>query len=97
MSLGLFDLTARADYASFSIVAAMGIVRFQQISNHLVSNKGPLEGVHRSLRSGLIKKWMKVVLDLNGLLCVIEDSKSKGPDKECNHCRSHGLSQLVPR
>ena len=46
MSLGLFDLSARAHYASFSIVPAMGVVCFQQISNHLVSGKGPLEGVH---------------------------------------------------
>ena len=38
---------------------------------------------------------MNVILDLNGLLCVIEDSKSKGPGKECNHCWSHGLSRLA--
>ena len=68
----LFDLTARTHYASFSIVAAMGVIRFQQISNDLVSDKGPLEGVHWSLRSGLTEKWMNVILDLNGLLCVIE-------------------------
>ena len=73
MSSGLINLMARAHYASFSIVAAMGVVHFQQISNHLVSNKGPLEGVLRSLRSRLTEKWMNVVLDLNGLLCV------KGP------------------
>ena len=97
MSSGLIDLTVHAHYASFLIVAAMGVVRFQQISNHLVSDKGPLEGVLRSLRSRLTEKWMNVVLDLNGLLCVIEDSKSKGPGKECNHCWSHGLSRLAPR
>ena len=97
MSLGLIDLTAHAYYASFSIVAAMGVVRFQQISNHLVSDKGPLEGVLWSLRSGLTEKWMNVVLDLNGLLCVIEDLKSKDLGKECNHYWSHGLSRLAPR
>ena len=97
MSSGLFDLSARAHYASFSIVLAMGVVRFQQISNHLVFGKGPLEGVHRSLRSGLMEKWMNVVLDLNGLLCVTEDWKSKGPGKIFIHCLSHILSRLAPR
>ena len=87
ISSALFDLTVRAQYASLSIVAGMAVF----------SDFGPLEGVHRSLRSGLTEKWMIVVLDLNGLLCVTEDSKSKGPGKECNHCRSHGLSRLAPR
>ena len=97
MLLGLFDLTVRAQYASFSIVAAMAVVRFWQISNHLVSDKGPLEGVHRSLRSGLTEKWMNDVLDLNGLLCVTEDWKSEGPGKIYIHYRSHILSRLAPR
>ena len=97
MSSGLINLTVRAYYASFSIVAAMDVNRFQQISNHLVPDKGPLEGVFQSLRYELMEKWMNLVLDLNGLLCVIEDSKSKGPGKDCNHNRSHGLSRLAPR
>ena len=63
------------------------------MSDHLVSNKGPLEGVHRSLRSELTEKWMNVVLDLNGLLCVTENWKSKGPGKVYNHI----LSRLAPR
>ena len=44
-----------------------------------------------------MEKWMNVVLDLNGLQCVTEDMKSKGPGKECNHYRSHRLSRLAPR
>ena len=97
MSSGLFDLTVCAQYASFSIVAAMAVVRFWQISNYLVFDKGPLEEVHRSLRSELTEKWMNVVLDLNGLLCVTEDWKSEGPGKIYIHCRSHILSRLEPR
>ena len=97
MSSGLFDLMVRAQYGSFSIVAAMAVIRFWQISNHLVSDKGPLEGVHRSLRSELMEKWMNVVLDLNGLLCVTEDWKSEGPGKIYIHCRSNILSRLAPR
>ena len=97
MSSSLFNLMAHAYYASFSIVLAMGVVRFEQISNHLVSGKGPLEGVHRSLRSKLTEKWMNVVLDLNGLLCVTEDWKSKGLGEIFIHCQSHILSRLAPR
>ena len=66
-------------------------------SDHLVFDKGPLEEVRRTLRSGLTEMWMNVVLDLNGLLYVTEDSKSKGPSKEYNHCPSHVLSGMAPR
>ena len=48
-----------------------------QGSDLVVSGKGPSEGVHRSLRSGMAGKWLNVVLDLNGILCVTEDWKSK--------------------
>ena len=44
-----------------------------------------------------MEKWMNVVLDLIGLLCVTEDLKSKGLGKDCNHCPSHVLSRLAPR
>ena len=44
-----------------------------------------------------MEKSMNVVLDLNGLLCVIENSKSKGPGKEYNHYPSHGLLRMAPR
>ena len=97
ISSGLFNLTARAQYTCFSIVAGMAVVRFLAGSDHLVSDKGPLEEVRRSLRSALTEKWMNVVLDLNGLLYVTEDSKSKGPGKEFNHCSSHVLSGMAPR
>ena len=97
ISSGLFNLTARAQYTCFSIVVGMAVVHFLVGSDHLVSDKGPLEEVRRSLRSGLTEKWMNVILDLNGLLCVTEDSKSKGPGKEYNHCPSHVLSGMAPR
>ena len=33
----------------------------------------------------MVEKWMNVVLDLNGILCVCEDWKSKGSNKQFNH------------
>ena len=44
-----------------------------------------------------MEKWMNVVMDLNGLLCVTEDSKSEGPGKEYNHYPSHVLLGMAPR
>ena len=75
MSSALFDLSMHAQCASLSIVAGMAVFCLLAGFDHLVFDFGPLEGVHRSLRSGLTEKWMNVVLDLNGLLCVTEDSK----------------------
>jgi len=37
-----------------------------------------LEEVKRPLRSRVAQKWLNVVLDLNEILCVYEDIKSKG-------------------
>ena len=33
----------------------------------------------------MVKKWLNVILDLNGILCVCEDRKSKGLIKQFNH------------
>ena len=52
ISSGLFNLSARAQCTCLSIVAGMAVVRFLAGSDHLVFDKGPLEGVRRSLRSG---------------------------------------------
>ena len=41
-----------------------------------------------------MEKWMNVVLDLNGLLCVTEDWKSKGPGKVYNPLSEPNLATI---
>lgn len=47
-------------------------------------HQGAPEGIRRSLRSGATLKWINVVLDLNGILCVSEDWKSQGSRLQFN-------------
>ena len=47
-----------------------------QVSDPPTPGEGASEDPGRSLRSRMDEKWLNVVLDLNGILCVCEDWKS---------------------
>nr|PNR25991.1 hypothetical protein PHYPA_031238 [Physcomitrium patens] len=53
----------------------------QKVSDPPVRSEGPLEDLGRPLRSRAVDKWLNVVLDLNGILCVCEDWKSNRSTK----------------
>ena len=55
-----------------------------QVSKPLVRSEGASEDLGRSLRSTAVRKWLNVVLDLNGILCVCEDWKSNKSTKQYN-------------
>nr|PNR63283.1 hypothetical protein PHYPA_001708 [Physcomitrium patens] len=54
----------------------------QKVSDPPVRSEGPLEDLGRPLRSRAVDKWLNVVLDLNGILCVCENWKSNRSTKQ---------------
>nr|PNR52963.1 hypothetical protein PHYPA_009338 [Physcomitrium patens] len=54
----------------------------QKVSDPPVRSEGPLEDLGRPLKSRAVDKWLNVVLDLNGILCVCEDWKSNRSTKQ---------------
>nr|PNR26859.1 hypothetical protein PHYPA_030340 [Physcomitrium patens] len=54
----------------------------QKVSDPPVRSEGPLEDLGRPLRSRAVDKWLNIVLDLNGILCVCEDWKSNRSTKQ---------------
>ena len=64
-----------------------------QVSEPLVRSEGASEDLGRSLRSTAVRKWLNVVLDLNGILCVYEDWKSNKSTKQYNDsCAPHSAT-----
>ena len=43
----------------------------------------------------MAKKWINIILDLNGIMCVAEEWKSKGSIKQFNH-QSEPHSATIP-
>nr|PNR49410.1 hypothetical protein PHYPA_011306 [Physcomitrium patens] len=54
----------------------------KQVSDPPVHSEGPLEDLGHPLRSRAVDKWLNVVPDLNGILCVCEDWKSNRSTKQ---------------
>ena len=52
-----------------------------QVSDPPAPSEGASEDPGRSLRSKTDEKWLNVMLDLNGILCVCEDWKSNQSTK----------------
>ena len=57
----------------------------EQVSDPPVPSEGALEDCGRLLRSRADNKWLNVVLDLNGILCVCKDWKSNRSTKQYNN------------
>ena len=56
----------------------------EQVSDSPIRSEGPSEDFAPSMRSRAVDKWLNVVLDVNGILCVCEDWKSNRNSKHYN-------------
>ena len=56
----------------------------EQVSDSPIRSEGPSEDPAPSMRSRAVDKWLNVILDLNGILCVCEDWKSNRNSKHYN-------------
>ena len=56
----------------------------QQVSDRALRSDEPSEDHARPLRSSTVDKWLNVVMDLNGILCVCKDWKSNRNSKQYN-------------
>ena len=56
----------------------------EQVSDSPIRSEGPSEDPASSMRSRAVDKWLNVVLDLNGILCVCEDWKSNRNSEHYN-------------
>uniref|UniRef100_A9U5Y1 Predicted protein n=1 Tax=Physcomitrium patens TaxID=3218 RepID=A9U5Y1_PHYPA len=73
--LSAFSLPELRTVISDSRSKSFASSKQKQVSDPPVHSEGPLEDLGRPLRSRAVDKWLNVVLDFNGILCVCEDWK----------------------
>nr|PNR39184.1 hypothetical protein PHYPA_019462 [Physcomitrium patens] len=81
-----FVVSAKSLLESWTVISDSRSESFasskQKVSDPPVRSEGPLEDLGRPLRSTAVDKWLNVILDLNGILCVCEDWKSNRSTKQ---------------
>ena len=65
------------------------------MSDPPVRSEGPSKDPAPSMRSKAVDKWLNVVLDLNGILCVCEDWKSNQNSKHYNDVSAPHSTTIV--